>query len=160
MKTLGDSITGISRKTQSGMLTILDCVLEMRKLILDVRNLSSIPRQVNRQQPVSFEDAHGRIVPIYIEFVNSFDAFQAVLEIRFRDLPGLRKVQKLEYELQDSVSRRQVNLDNPWESIFLPGRNVAMSIVFRKPQAQTSSCPGCHSRNELYGAKARSETRW
>ncbi|CRG92826.1 hypothetical protein PISL3812_09897 [Talaromyces islandicus] len=151
LNTLGDSITGIFQKTQSGMLTILDRVLEIHKLVL--------PPQINCQQPVSFEDAHGRIVPIHVEFINSFDAFQAVLEVRFRDLPGLRKVQKMEYELHDSVSRRRVNLHSPWESIFLPGRNVAMSIVFRRPQAQTSSCPGCYSRNELYGAKARSETR-
>ena len=41
--------------------------VEMQKLH------GQLPPQVDRQQPVYFEDAHGRVVPFHVEFVNSFE---------------------------------------------------------------------------------------
>lgn len=72
-----------------------DTVMQIRQL------LSSIPSQVKRQQPVRFEDAHGRHFPLHIEFVNSFSAFKAVLELRFEDVPGMRKVRNMEHAMRD-----------------------------------------------------------
>jgi len=33
----------------------------------------NLPPQIDRQQPVLFEDAHGRIAPFHVEFINSFE---------------------------------------------------------------------------------------
>lgn len=109
----------------------------------------NIPPQVELQQPVSFEDAHGRQFPFYIDFINSFDIFQSVLEARFEDMPGFRKVKSLEYAMRDIASRSAIDLSRPWASIFRPGR-IIMNMVFQQPdttKSSTSSCPGCLTAN-------------
>jgi hypothetical protein len=111
---------------------------------LDMQKLQfQLPPQVYRQQPVSFDGAHGRIAPFYIEFINSLEAFQVVMEVRFRHVPCLRKVKKMEYAIQDPHLKRRLNMKASWESVFMPGRKVNMSMVFRGPQMSLSSCPGC-----------------
>jgi hypothetical protein len=135
--------------------------MKIYQMVLNMQKLQTeLPPQVNRQQPVYFEDAHGRIAPFYTEFIDSFEAFQAVMEVRFRHVPGLKKVQNNEYVVQDSNSKRKVNLHAPWESVFLPGRKVNMSMVFRRPQLSTSSCPGCQTANETKRHANDSEIQW
>lgn len=122
--------------------------------------LSNIPPQVDRQQPIVFEDAHGRQLPLHIELINSFPAFQAVLEARFRDVPGLKKVKNLEYTVHDVASRRKIDLTKPWESTFRPGRRMNMSVIFQQNQAQSSSCPGCFSENIVVGDDTNEDVQW
>jgi hypothetical protein len=130
-------------------------------MVLNIQNIiTRIPGQVDRQQPVYFEDAHGRVAPFHIEFINSFDAFQAVMEVRFRHVPGLKKVQNFEYAIHESSSKRKLDLTAPWDSIFLPGRKVNMSMVFRRPQTSISSCPGCQTENEMDSSDKGSEIQW
>ena len=134
---------------------IFTTVLQMQQL------LSSLPAQVDRQQPIVFEDAHERIAPFHVEFINSFAAFQAVLEARFEFVPGLKKVKSLEYALQDVASRRKIDLTKSWKSNFRPGRKVNMSMVFQQSQAQTSSCPGCFSENTIVvGDAINGDIQW
>lgn len=114
---------------------------------------SSLPPQVERQQPVLFEDAHARMFPFHLEFINSFAAFQAVLEVRFRDVPGLKKVSRLEYAMQDTASQKALDLANKsWQSLFRPGRRVVMSMLFPQAEAPvSSSCPGRFTEDTTSG---------
>lgn len=126
-------------KTQAALIanlftTCADMLQQMR---------TALPPQIERQQPTIFEDAHGRLTPFSVEFINSFAAFQAVLEVRFTHVPGLRKVKELEYAMQDTVSKKALDVSRPWESIFRPGRKVVMSMKFRQIKSTISSCPGC-----------------
>lgn len=104
---------------------------------------ANLPPEVELQKPIIFEDAHGRLMPFHVEFINSFAAFQAVLEVRFSEVPGLRKVKKLEYVMQDTASKKALDLGRPWESIFRPGRKVIMSILFQEFGSTPSTCPAC-----------------
>jgi hypothetical protein len=82
-----------TEELQSIMLKVLNTNMKIYQMALDMQKLQfQLSPQVDRQQPVYFEDAHGRIAPFHIEFINSFEAFQAVMEVRFRHLPGLKKV--------------------------------------------------------------------
>lgn len=59
-------------------------------------NQAGLPSALERsliQEPFILEDAIGRITPVSLQFINSWDAFQAVLEVRFRGIQG-RKGQK------------------------------------------------------------------
>lgn len=112
----------------------------------------TLPSQVEYQRPVSFEDAHGRITPFHVEFINSFEAFQAVMEIRFRYVPGLNKVKSMQYAIKEQSTNRRLDLTAPWDSVFLPGRTVTMSMVFWRPQPSILACPGCQSLNKELGA--------
>lgn len=130
------------------------------KVLQMQQHVSKLPAQVDRQQPIVFEDAHGRITPFHVEFINTFAVFQAVLEARFQGVPGLKKVKSLEYVLQDLATRRKIDVTKSWESIFRPGKRVNMSMVFSQYQAQASLCPGCSSENVILGDDANDDIQW
>ncbi|KAF2028074.1 hypothetical protein EK21DRAFT_102145 [Setomelanomma holmii] len=154
--TFSQAITSCSTQQQSQelhviMQKVLQTNMKIFQLVIDMQKAqqAQIPLQIDRQQPVYFEDAHGRLAPFHIEFINSFEAFQAVMEVRFRHVPGLKKVQGNRYTVKESNTKRVLNLGAPWESVFLPGRKVVMSMIFHVPQTTTMSCPGCQSENEV-----------
>jgi hypothetical protein len=82
------------------------------------------------------------------------------MEIRFRHVPGLRKVQNNEYTIQEPLSKRKLDLKAPWDSVFLPGRKFNMSIVFRKAQNPVSSCPGCQTENAVDVDSGEADIQW
>ena len=54
------------------------------KAILDIRGC--LPSHLERslyQEPFILEDAIGRIAPVHMQFINSWEAFDSVLELRF-----------------------------------------------------------------------------
>jgi hypothetical protein len=110
-----------------------------------------------QQQPVIFRDALDRVAPIHLEWINCWEAFLAVLKVRFRER-GLRKVENMEFALQRAGSRRDISMAESWEAAFCPGQEVNMSIVFRETgYAASSLCPSC--RHEYVGDTV-SEVKW
>ena len=62
------------------------CVMHMAtyKAILDIRGC--LPSHLERslyQEPFILEDAIGRIAPVHMQFISSWEAFDSVLELRF-----------------------------------------------------------------------------
>ena len=54
------------------------------KAVLDIRGC--LPSHLERslyQEPFILEDAIGRIAPVHMQFINSWEAFDSVLELRF-----------------------------------------------------------------------------
>jgi hypothetical protein len=144
------------------MLKVVETNMKVYQIVLNMQSTMQrqLPAQVDRQQPIYFEDAHGRLAPFHTEFINSFEAFQAVMEVRFRHVPGLKKFQRRQYLLQEPGSKRKLDLQAPWESVFLPRRRVVMSMVFQSPQISTSSCPGCQTENADPQNGFQSEVQW
>ena len=136
---------------RSIVVRICETNMKIYKMVMEMQAIISqqLPPQVERQQPALFEDAHGRISPVHIEFINTFEAFQAVLEVRFRHVAGLRKVQRNEYAISDKSSKRKLNLHGHWDSLFLPGRKVVMSMLFQGQTHTTMSrCPNLNCETE------------
>lgn len=104
---------------------------------------SNLPSQIMQQQPVIFRDALDRVAPIHLEWINSWEAFLAVLKVRFKER-GLRKVENMEFALQRVGSHRDIKMGESWEATFCPGQEVNMSIVFHQTDyAASSLCPSC-----------------
>jgi hypothetical protein len=61
------------------------------------------------EEPFILEDPIGRPAPVHLQFITSWDAFNAVLEIRFRSVQGHRKIVQKEYGLQEEVTGREIN---------------------------------------------------
>lgn len=64
------------------------------KIMVEIRSL--LPSQLERslyEEPFVLEDPLGRVFPITMQFINSWDAFDAVMDLQFRNLPGYRMVQ-------------------------------------------------------------------
>jgi hypothetical protein len=115
-----------------------------------IRNQTPLPIRLERgliEEPVILEDAIGRIAPVHLQFVTSWDAFDAVLEIRFRGMQGHRKIIQRQYELQDRVSGKDIEKSRSWDRAFLPGQRVEMSMLFHsdEPANAHTACPGCHT---------------
>jgi hypothetical protein len=60
-----------------------------------IRLQTSLPSRLERgliEAPVLLEDLLGRIAPVHLQFVTSWDAFNTVLELRFENIQGHRKM--------------------------------------------------------------------
>jgi hypothetical protein len=92
------------------------------------------------------EDVLGRITQIDMDYVNTWDAFDAMLAVCFLGLPGHKKVAKRDYVIQDQKTSKELLRSIPWSGSFLPGQRIIMGLIFRKrlQKAQSVFCPGCH----------------
>jgi hypothetical protein len=117
---------------------------------------SAFSKHVDRpllEDPFILEDAIGRIAPVHLRFINSWTAFQAVMEIRFQGKQGLRKICRKEYVLQESATGKEVDLSLNFEDAFLPGQKITMSLVFKRDSTEQSTqnsahCPRCNTLSE------------
>lgn len=164
--TISSTVANLSSQQQDSELQhlvqkVLESNMRIFNTVIQIQQLqASLPPQVDRQQPILFEDAHERLTPFHVEFINSFAAFQAVLEVRFSQVPGLKKVRGLEYAMQDTASKKALDLSRPWESIFRPGRKVVMSMLFQQVESTISSCPGCLRENLQEDTGENTHIRW
>lgn len=86
---------------------------------------SGLPTPLERtliEEPFILEDAIGRIAPVHLQFIDSWEAFQAVLELRFRGLQGHEKILRQEFVLQEHATGREVLRSSPWHGAVLPGQ--------------------------------------
>jgi hypothetical protein len=93
-----------------------------------------VPPRVMLQQPVILLDACGRIAPFHLEFIDSLDAFVAVMLIRFKEAgiseEGLQKLANLEFTLRDTRRKRPIDLTKPWCSALRPGQLIDMNMLY------------------------------
>ncbi|KAE8445827.1 hypothetical protein EG329_012750 [Mollisiaceae sp. DMI_Dod_QoI] len=108
---------------------------------------ASLPSHLERpmyQEPFHLEDAIGRVIPVHLQFISTWDAFDSVLETRFRNLQGHKKILDKDFVLQERTTKRDISRDLPWEGAFLPGQKIDMSMVFVDSRDERQKCcPGC-----------------
>lgn len=98
------------------------------------------------QEPVILTDALGRVVPIHLELINSWDVFESVLIARFDQLPGQNKIARREYAIQENSLKLEIDRSQSFESSFLPGRRMDMSMIFKATDDRNrNSCPSCRA---------------
>ncbi|KAF2660235.1 hypothetical protein K491DRAFT_774980 [Lophiostoma macrostomum CBS 122681] len=109
--------------------------------------------QIQFGQPVTFQDAHGRFFPFFLQTINTWDGFEEMLKRQFASVPGRRKIELGEYALRDKWSSRDLERSQLFQMCFRPGRSVEMSMVFHQPFHQTyippDMCPRCGQDNGL-----------
>ena len=153
-----DLVTGLSsqqadfiQRIMAGHRQLLQEVSALQQL-LQLQLQRELPPQVPLQKPVVLLDACGRVAPFHLEFINSAEAFIAVLKVRFMQsgvtVKGLQKLDRSEFVLQDH--RRDLSLNKSWETVFRPGQNVNMSMLFRRTSLE-GTCPSCYNENVYQG---------
>ncbi|PMD50236.1 uncharacterized protein K444DRAFT_262739 [Hyaloscypha bicolor E] len=121
----------------------------MRRTLDDV--MTSVSVQTSRpkgfascwkQEPMTLEDAHGKLIPLPIELVVSWEMFDIILlgHFHFQALVGEKKVQKREFEIEDSTTRDPLTRKRPWPTFSKPGRKIDMSMIF-KDSGVLVECP-------------------
>jgi hypothetical protein len=93
-----------------------------------------VPHQIMLSQPVVLLDACGRVAPFHLEFVNSLEAFVAIMIIRFEKAgisqEGLQKLANHEFTLRDTRRKRPIDLTKPWCSALKPGQLIDMNVLY------------------------------
>ena len=115
------------------------------------------------QEPFILEDAIGRLAPVHMQFITSWEAFDAVLELRFQNFPGERKIKRKEFVLQDHATTREIDRSYPWEGSFVPGQMVDMSMLFVNRETATTSCPpttSCPKCSQPSTGSSQSDNQW
>ena len=133
---------------------------KMYNAVVDLQ--SRIPKEFGPcwiQEPLILTDALGRVAPIHLELINSWDVFDSVLAARFIDLPGEGKIARGEYAIQEPNLERDLERTQPFTACFMPGRRLDMMMVFRNENDsnQSNSCPGCKTDSE---EGSSSTTQW
>ncbi|KAL2812401.1 hypothetical protein BJX63DRAFT_247942 [Aspergillus granulosus] len=116
------------------------------------RYIHRIPEQIQRQQPVYMIDAFNNVCPFHLEFIQSAEAFLAVLKINLKKTScGPEMIDRGDFVIEELGTNTLINITQQWDTCFYPGQRVAMSMVFRQ-KAEGSSCPRCKaSHNESTG---------
>ncbi|KAI9692915.1 MAG: hypothetical protein M1822_004910 [Bathelium mastoideum] len=134
---LGQERIGASTMQVMILSAITQCLSEFRslvafilfsnlKLISCVVEASRIPPQVTFEKPVVFEDAHGRILPVQMVWIKSWENFETMLKMGFSDVPGLSLIKRGEYVLTDVHSKTDLQKTRPIQTAFRPGRKINM----------------------------------
>ncbi|KAI9719370.1 MAG: hypothetical protein M1812_003441 [Candelaria pacifica] len=142
-------LRGLTQQQSDYLESLMQIIRQQQELI---QQLQQLPAQVELQRPVILLDACGRIAPFHLDFINSKEAFVAVLEVRFKDI-GLEKIQKEEYILEERQRRREIDLSKPWNAVFMPGQKVDMSMIFQRSHTRKSleNCHGCGATGQYSG---------
>ncbi|KAF1957624.1 hypothetical protein CC80DRAFT_444003 [Byssothecium circinans] len=126
---------------------ILQTNLRVFQMVYDIQLfITSIPGQVQRQQPVYFVDALNRESPFHLEFVRSAEALRAVLKVNLKETEyGPRMIDRGDFVIEELGTHRVIDITQNWEKCFFPGQRVAMSMVVRKwAWARAKyNCPKC-----------------
>ncbi|CZR59947.1 uncharacterized protein PAC_09842 [Phialocephala subalpina] len=122
------------------------------QIIAVVTQLQSQPPRPNAsrtwfQDPVRFEDALGRVLPIPSEY--GWSKVHAIIADQFSAGPGSNKVKAGEYLLFNSLDSSKILLQPHTESL-IPGMSITMALIIGRYGSITlDGCPriGCVSRN-------------
>ena len=96
----------------------------------------------------------------HVEKSDTSKAFEAVLELRFRQLPGHRKIKQKEYALRNNALKRDVERSLAFTRCFLPGKRIDMSMIFDGSVGGRSSCPGCKLVTSKTEEELDSQVQW
>jgi hypothetical protein len=113
-------------------------------ILLDLQ--TRVPREFEPcriQEPLILTDALGRVAPVHLELINSWEVLESVLVARFRNIPGERKIRDKEYVLSDRGSHQDMERSCSFSTCFLPGRRIDMSMISNQVSAFDTVCPGC-----------------
>lgn len=127
-------------------------------ILLDLQ--TRVPREFEPcwiQEPLVLTDALGRVAPVHLELINSWEVLESVLAARFRNIPGEQKVRKKEYVLSDRGSQQDIERNDSFITCFLPGRRIDMSMVFKQVSSSKATCPACKMVSAEEGSVA---TTW
>lgn len=147
---------GLSIEQRQFFLIMVQQNKQLMQNIEDMRMMlqlqANVPPQVMLQQPVIFLDPFGKTAPFHLDFIDSSECFMAVLKARFSNAgvssASLAKLDNHEFLIQDSRRGRPLDLKKKWPSVFRPGQNVDMSMIFHRFVCRPSTCPVCFETNE------------
>ncbi|KAM7191363.1 hypothetical protein V8F33_008966 [Rhypophila sp. PSN 637] len=144
---LGIDMTKSASQILSMMIAVSGDLSIIRSVVM------RLDRGVDNGEHFVLEDATGRSFPIHIKAITSWEAFNFILEDRFKGKKGERRTRRKLYSLHESASHLEINRSTHFESAFLPYQKVDMSLICKAPETPMvddgetglSSCPWCQA---------------
>ena len=99
------------------------------------------------QDPVKFEDALGRIIPVPSEYDHA--KLYAIIREQFETGPGRQKVLRQEFELFNVQNSEKQITEQAWTS-FLPGAKIKMALNVQYPFSDQVTCPMPRCGSQVY----------
>ncbi|KFY19074.1 hypothetical protein V491_04603 [Pseudogymnoascus sp. VKM F-3775] len=76
--------------------------------------------------------------------VSPIGALISVLTVNFKKVGhGLKLIERGDFVIQDSATKKDVNLEMEWDLCFSPGQRVEMSMLCKRPTRPINNCPTC-----------------
>jgi hypothetical protein len=105
--------------------------------------------QVPEETPIYIDDPNRRILKFLRSSIRDWGDFETLLKMQFKREAGLQKISAGEYALHDPQRNTDITKTMVIERVFLPGKKLAMSIVF-KFSRQIDKCPRCPGTTGKY----------
>ncbi|KAL9089679.1 MAG: hypothetical protein Q9159_002407 [Coniocarpon cinnabarinum] len=136
----GEKLTAIMSRIQA-------CTFDSYSLLLSINTKLSylINERYVSLGTCLLTDALGREFRFHLELINSWGAFDAIMEYHFRCKPGHRKIQAKEFCLLDSRTQSHLNRSDAWRTIVKAGQPLQMAMEFHNNLSEThmSTCFTC-----------------
>lgn len=141
-------IQKLGESMKAFMCKIIATNISIYREVVAIRSSINMLGRPLAEDPFILEDAIGRRAPVHLRFITSWEAFESVIEFRFKDRPGYGKVCKKEYVLNDHATGKIIRRSLDWDEAILPGEEIDMSLKFSrmalKDESHTqASCPYC-----------------
>ena len=127
-------------------------------IAIDIR--SRLPIQSERSlysEIVILEDSIGRTFLIPTQTIDSWDAFDAIVEVQFRNQQGYHMIRRQEYVLHESSANRDIERRFPWKAEISPGQRIVMCMLFAD-FSELDCCPSCYHMPTIVDKSA--DIRW
>jgi hypothetical protein len=163
---LGQELKTLLFKTLAMNLVIYTSVKRVQSSILDLRQALPTPNSLvtplTHERIFYLRDAIGRESSITLNFITSYDALTAVLQVRFHGMPGLKKIIKNEFAIENRATGKDMDRNMPWECFFRPGLWFDMDMIFQTVLDEGSespiedTCPSCNAKsNQSQGLRIK-----
>ncbi|KAK4452014.1 hypothetical protein QBC34DRAFT_456941 [Podospora aff. communis PSN243] len=137
----------------SGLLDSANQILNLVYAISDdIRSLHRAVTSLQRSLPgehlyFEIEDPTGRLLPIPIKTIKSWEALDFILAEQFKGRKGARRVMNGQYVLKENKIGRRVSRNSPWYAAFEPYRKVDMALLYN---STAIGCPSCGNKAIKY----------
>ncbi|KAK2040333.1 hypothetical protein LZ31DRAFT_504516 [Colletotrichum somersetense] len=140
-----DSVSRLGMELNSSTFRLISMVLTMSAQLSSIRTVIMRLERPISEEYFTFEDATGKLFPIHLRTVTSWEAFEYIIADKFKGRKGAHRTQRRRYSLQERASGRAVDRSLNWESAFLPYQKIDMSLMCREAEktALTKSSPSC-----------------
>ncbi|RGP69629.1 vegetative cell wall [Fusarium sporotrichioides] len=129
----------------------------MHSIVGDLSSIKSIVMRLDRgpsDEHFILEDIIGRVFPIHLKTITSWEVLDFILRERFKGKKGAGRVQHKRYTLRENKTHREIDGSIPWDSAFLPYQKVNMSLICNEAEGNDASgkaasrCPFCKTPSD------------
>lgn len=145
-------LTDTTLEIKNSTAQIASTVMSISRELVTFRFLLMTMARPPMEEYFMVEDALGRVFPIHLRTITSWDAFAFVLSEKFKGGVGARRVRDKRYNLVDNGTRREIQQGKKWERAFLPHQKIVMSLLCKDTEVfadvgRLATCPRCQTQS-------------